>query len=90
MRPLQHKLIGDLRRARGMDGPGLAQRSGLTEDQIARLEGVLPWQGELSADMLQRLSHALQVRPEVLRGEQPLTEADLDLPPAERRCSCCG
>ncbi|PZX06068.1 helix-turn-helix domain-containing protein [Celeribacter halophilus] len=87
---LQPERIQELRRARGMGRTKLAKISGLTERQIARLEGALPWRGELSSDMALRLAAALQVEPETLLGDQPLTEADKAARPKTTSCSCCN
>ncbi|SNT75397.1 helix-turn-helix domain-containing protein [Paracoccus seriniphilus] len=81
--------VQELRRARGLGRSKLAKLSGLTERQVARLEGALPWKGELTADMANRIAAALQVQPETLLGDQPLTEVDLAAAPRTRSCSCC-
>jgi len=80
----------ELRRARGFGRSKLAKLSGLTERQVARLEGALPWKGELTAGMARRIAAALQVQPDVLLGEQTLTELDLATAPKASSCSCCG
>lgn len=87
MLTLQPDRLQDVRRARGIGRTKLAKLAGLTERQVARLEGALPMKGELTADVALRLVAALQVQPETLLGDQALTEAELAKP--ARSCSCC-
>ncbi|WP_417250648.1 helix-turn-helix domain-containing protein [Celeribacter sp.] len=82
--------IQELRRARGFGRTKLAKLSGLTERQVARLEGALPWKGELTSDMTLRLAAALQVQPETLLGDEPLTELDMAAQQKTSSCSCCN
>lgn len=82
--------IQELRRARGFGRSKLAKLSGLTERQVARLEGALPWKGELTSGMALRIASALQVQPETLLGDQPLTEMDLVSAAPTSSCSCCN
>lgn len=90
MLKIQHQKVQELRRARGFGRSKLAKLSGLTERQIARLEGALPWKGELTSDITMRVARALQVQPETLLGDQPLTELDLAAAPKASSCSCCS
>lgn len=82
--------VQELRRARGLGRSKLAKLSGVTERQVARLEGALPWKGQLTPGMVQRIAAALQVQPETLLGDQPLTEFDMAAPPRSSSCSCCS
>ncbi|MCZ4354866.1 helix-turn-helix domain-containing protein [Roseovarius aestuarii] len=82
--------VQELRRARGMSRTKLAKLSKLTDRQIVRLEGALPWKGELTTDVVLRIAAALQVQPESLLGDQPLTEFDFAAPPKASSCSCCN
>jgi len=82
--------VQELRRARGFTRSKLAKLSGLTERQVARLEGALPWKGELNSAVMLRVAAALQVQPETLLGDQPLNEFDLATAPKASGCSCCN
>ncbi len=87
MLTLQSDRLQELRRVRGIGRTKLAKLAGLTERQIARLEGALPMKGDLTADVALRLAAALQVEPETLLGDKALTDMDLARP--ARSCSCC-
>jgi len=90
MLEIQAEKVQELRRARGFGRSKLAKISGLTERQVSRLEGALPWRGTLTSDMILRLAAALQVQPEILVGDQPLTELDRAAAPKASSCSCCS
>lgn len=87
---IQPERVQELRRARGISRSKLAKLSGVTERQIARLEGALQSKGAINAGMVQRIAAALQIQPETLLGDQPLTELDMAAAPQARSCSCCG
>lgn len=84
--------LNSVRRARKLGRPKLAKLAGVTERQIARLEGSEPLSRELTHNLVARIAAALQIAPEVLTGEAPLTEADLSQASATPTCrtGCCG
>lgn len=86
---LQPKRLSEIRKARGVGRPRLAKLSGLTERQIARLEGAIPSKGTHSEDTILRLASALQVRPETLTGTEALKSEDFLVVPQSRCCSRC-
>ena len=85
---IQPKRLTEIRKARGVGRPRLAKLSGLTERQIARLEGAIPSKGIDTEDTILRLASALQVRPETLMSTEALTSEDF-LVPQSRCCSRC-
>lgn len=89
MTALKTKRISEIRKARNLSRPKLAKLMGVTERQVSRLEGALPWKGEFTEDMLLRLATALQVTPEFLLGYEPVSL--LSAAPIEhgKSCSCC-
>ncbi|MFY0618789.1 helix-turn-helix transcriptional regulator [Shimia sp.] len=80
-----------LRKARKLGRPKLAKLAGLTERQVARLEGAAPMRDALAQDSVLRIAAALGVSAEVLFGDAPLTDFDLQ-PAAKSSCTsgCCG
>ena len=79
--------LKSLRKARKLGRPKLAKMSGLTERQVARLEGAAPDRG-VDADSVARLAVALHVAPGVLTGAEAVTDLDLATP-AKPSCGCC-
>ncbi|MEM8570046.1 MAG: XRE family transcriptional regulator [Pseudomonadota bacterium] len=79
-----------IRKARKLGRGRLAKLSGLTERQIARLEGSVPLVGSGGAQAIERLSAALGVPPGALSGDLPLIDDDLE-PASKTRCTngCC-
>ena len=86
---IQPKRLTEIRKARGVGRPRLAKLSGLTERQIARLEGAIPSKGIDTEDTILRLASALQVRPETLTSTEALTSEDFLVVPQSRCCSRC-
>ena len=86
---IQPKRLTEIRKARGVGRPRLAKLSGLTERQIARLEGAIPSKGIDTEDTILRLASALQVRPETLMSTEALTSEDFLVVPQSRCCSRC-
>lgn len=86
---IQPKRLTEIRKARGVGRPRLAKLSGLTERQIARLEGAIPSKGIHTEDTILRLASALQVRPETLMSTEALTSEDFLVVPQSRCCSRC-
>lgn len=80
-----------VRKARKIGRPKLAKLAGLTERQIARLEGAGSSTGTLPSDTVLRLAGALQVPAETLTGDLALIDDDL-VPASEKKCTsgCCG
>ena len=80
-----------VRKARKVSRSRLAKMTGLTERQVARLEGASPARGGLGAETAARLAAALQIPVEALAGELPLIEDDL-VPASQSTCKsgCCG
>lgn len=78
-------------KARKLGRQRLAKLSGLTERQIARLEGAGPAEGRLASDVVVKVSGALNVPPDVLTGAMPMSDEDLT-PASEAKCTngCCG
>lgn len=64
MLSIQPDRLKTLRKSRGFGRTRLAKLSGVSERQIARLEGVLPAKGVMTEDLLLRLASALQTHPE--------------------------
>lgn len=81
--------LKSLCKARKLGRPRLAREAGLTERQVARLEGGGPAQGSVTPEQVVKLSAMLQVSADVLVGAAPLHELDL-APRAKSPCSCCG
>ena len=77
-----------IRKARKLSRPRLARLTGLTERQVARLEGGVPARDNLSSAMVLRVAQALQVDPLDLSGEAP-TDHEIQ-PMSKSSCSCCG
>ena len=86
---IQPQRLTMIRKARGVSRPRLAKLSGLTERQIARLEGAIPSEGTHFEDTILRLASALQVRPETLTDTEALTSEDFLIVPQSRCCSRC-
>ncbi|RYH02539.1 XRE family transcriptional regulator [Salipiger sp. IMCC34102] len=86
---IEPKRLNQIRRARGLGRPRLAKLSGLTERQIARLEGAISSNDGCTEDVLVRLASALQVQPDTLTGSEPLTTEDIPLARPSRGCGCC-
>ena len=86
---IQPKRLTEIRKARGVGRPRLAKLSGLTERQIARLEGAIPSKGIDTEDTILRLASALQVRPETQMSTEALTSEDFLVVPQSRCCSRC-
>ncbi|MEM1130187.1 MAG: helix-turn-helix transcriptional regulator [Pseudomonadota bacterium] len=81
-----------VRKARKLGRPRLARLTGLTERQIARLEGAAPARADICDGTILRISAVLQVPVEALTGTLPLAEDDLSPAsemPAKGGCSCC-
>jgi len=80
-----------VRKARKIGRPKLAKMAGLTERQIARLEGAGAMGGTFPSDTVLRVAAALQVPAETLTGELDLIDDDL-VPASEKQCTsgCCG
>ncbi len=78
-----------IRKARKLGRPRLARLAGMTERQIARLEGACGAPGGISWDAVARIATALPVPPGTLTGDLPVAESDLS-PAAEKSFSCCG
>ncbi|MBE1283829.1 MAG: helix-turn-helix domain-containing protein [Rhodobacteraceae bacterium] len=78
-----------IRKARKIGRPKLAKLAGVSERQLAKLEGA---NGPLLSEaVLRRLSEALQIPLPTLTGEFPLIEEDLEPVAAQpKSCSCCG
>jgi len=89
MLAVEPKRVSEIRKVHGISRPKLAKLSGLSERQVARLEGALPAKGVFTQDMLLRLAGALHVRPEALTSDLPLADADFDAVPAKKSCGCC-
>ncbi|WP_435171685.1 helix-turn-helix transcriptional regulator [Falsirhodobacter sp. 1013] len=89
MTSIQPERLNQIRRARGLGRPRLAKLSGLTERQIARLEGAVPARDTCTEDTVLRLASALQVRPEALTSSTPITSEDFLVVPQARCCSRC-
>lgn len=81
--------LKSVRKARKLGRPRLAREVGVTERQIARLEGVGPAREGVAPDLVFKLSAALEISTDVLIGEQALHDLDL-APRAKSSCSCCG
>lgn len=86
---IQPDRLNQIRRARGLGRPRLAKLSGLTERQIARLEGAIVSNEKCTDDTILRLASALQVRPEALTSLAPVTSEDFLVVPQSRCCSRC-
>lgn len=78
-----------VRKARKLGRPRVAKETGLSERQIARLEGVGSKGGDVPLAAALRLAHVLQVPVETLTGELQVSDAYL-APAAKPSCSCCG
>jgi len=81
--------LNQIRRTRGLGRPRLAKLSGLTERQIARLEGAIASKENCTEDTVLRLASALQVRPETLTSSDPISDKDFMVVPQSRCCSRC-
>ncbi len=88
---IQPSVLKDIRKARKLGRPKLAKLSGLTERQLARLEGAATMRGDLPVAALSALAQVLQVPEAVLTGDLPVTADDLQ-PARKSTCSsgCCG
>ncbi len=78
-----------LRTSRKIGRPKLAKMTGLSERQIAQLEGTKAIVA-VPTVAVERLAHALRITPLVLTGELDMTEDDLQ--PVQKHgssCSCC-
>jgi len=77
-----------IRKARKIGRPKLAKLSGLTERQVAKLEGA---SGDLPEKTVEKLSSVLQVPSLVLTGDLPLSDSDF-APATKSTCTsgCCG
>lgn len=80
-----------VRKARKIGRPKLAKMVGLTERQIARLEGSGGAQANVSDAAMDRIAAALQVPLGTLTGHLDLIDGDL-VPASEKTCTsgCCG
>lgn len=81
--------LKSVRKARKLGRPRLARAVGVTERQIARLEGVGVAGDGVAPELVVKLSAVLDISPDVLIGEQELHDLDLT-PRAKSSCSCCG
>ena len=80
-----------IRKARKLGRPKLAKLSGVTERQIARLEGAAPMREAVSVATIERISVALQVPAGTLTGALQIIDSDLEpVSKAGGGCSCCG
>lgn len=88
---IQPEILKTVRKARKLGRPRLAKLAGLTERQIARLEGAAPLKGGLNGDTVLKVATALNVPTGVLAGTIPLADEDLT-PASESKCTngCCG
>lgn len=84
-------ILKTVRKARKLGRSRLAKLSGLTERQIAVLEGGTKSSVQVSPQAITRVSEALNVPVGILTGEMELTESDL-VPLANSTCTsgCCG
>ncbi|MEM6383038.1 MAG: helix-turn-helix transcriptional regulator [Pseudomonadota bacterium] len=82
--------LKSIRRARKIGRPKLAKLSGISERQIAKIEGSCS--PLLSQALLSNFSNVLQVPVPVLTGEADPVDFDLEplAPKASKTCSCCG
>lgn len=88
--PIIHpERLTQIRRVRGLGRPRLAKLTGLTERQIARLEGAVASDGTCTEEIIQLLASVLEVRPELLTSPEELTVEDLLGTQHPRSCSCC-
>ena len=80
-----------VRKARKIGRPKLAKLAGLTERQIARLEGAGSTPANLPNDTVARIATVLKVPAETLTGQLDLMDSDL-VPASETKCTsgCCG
>ena len=88
---IQPEILKTVRKARKLGRTRLAKLSGMTERQIARLEGAAPLNGGLGADTILKVATALNVPTGVLAGTIPLADEDLT-PASDSKCTngCCG
>ncbi|UZD89954.1 helix-turn-helix domain-containing protein [Cognatishimia activa] len=88
---IQADKMKTVRKARKIGRPKLAKMTGMTERQIARLEGNGAVMGDLSYDSALRISQALEIPVGALTGELALIDDDLK-PASETKCTsgCCG
>ena len=81
--------LKSVRKARKLGRPRLAREVGVTERQIARLEGGGAAGNGVAPDLVVKLSAVLEISSDVLIGEQELHDLDL-APRSKKSCSCCG
>ncbi len=89
--PIVSQTLKTVRKARKIGRPKLAKLAGLTERQIARLEGAGSMNVAVPQDTVVRIAAVLQVPAETLTGQLELIDSDL-VPASETKCTsgCCG
>lgn len=82
--------LKSVRKARKVSRPRLARLAGMSERQVARLEGAGPVMAAATPDVTLRIAEALRVDPSALSGSVGVGDQDIQ-PMSQTTCgSGCG